>query len=130
MQDSKSIHSNPFSLEMSSNISDIGSPERESNRYLRKWRRSTTLFRQQIHQNYTESSALSTTIVTNTISLSYMALIQDGTICLYSELKTFKRIHKKNQKRVKHQSKKLLRRIFTDAPNTGKLIPCLINNNN
>jgi hypothetical protein len=39
-------------------------------------------------------------------------------------------VQKKKQKWAKHQTKKLLRRIFTDAPNTGKLIPCLINNNN
>jgi DNA-directed RNA polymerase subunit RPC12/RpoP len=126
MQNSKSMLKNPFSVEMNSNISVIGSPERESNRYLRKWRRSTTLLRQRIHENYTDSSVSSTTIVTHTISLSHMALLQDGTTCPYCELKIFIRQYKK--KWAKHQTKKLLRRIFTDATNTGKLIPCLIIN--
>jgi Reverse transcriptase (RNA-dependent DNA polymerase) len=84
-------------FEMSSNISDIGSPQRESNRYLRKWRQSTTLLCQRIHQNYTDSSVSSTTIVTHTISLSYMALLQDGTTCPYCELKIFKRVQKKTK---------------------------------
>jgi hypothetical protein len=98
MQDSKSMLKNPLSVEMNSNILDIGSPERESNWYLRKWRRSTTLLRQRIHENYTDSSVSSTTIVTHTISLSHMALLQDGTTCPYCELKIFIWQYKKKTK--------------------------------
>jgi len=105
MQDSKSMLKNPFSVEMNSNILDIGSPERESNRYLRKWKRSTTLLRQLIHEHYTDSSVSSTTIVTHTISLSHMALLQDGTTCPYCELKIFIRQYKKKPKMGKTSDK-------------------------
>jgi hypothetical protein len=53
---------------------------------------------QLINENYTDSSVSSTTVVTHTTSLSYMALLQDGTTCPYCDLKIFKWQYKKTNK--------------------------------